>query len=156
MLASIFLLHWPPFCFQWESRRKVTWTVTRTTADHNAWWHREQACWSRYGGRTILTFKNNWNVRLQRRLYSSGYIQIIVFQTVSYIQFQARWKQYRVNPTKIGSSAKGVGTLGGCGGTCSPRGKFWNLASLKFQILAHSQRELTRKLTETYGENCMC
>ena len=36
------------FCFQWESRRKVAWTVTRTTADHNDWWHHEHAFWSHY------------------------------------------------------------------------------------------------------------
>ena len=65
----------------------------------------------------------------------------------SCIQLQARRKQYRVYPTRMGSSAKGAGLLEGSGGML-PR------EILKF--LAHSQRELTRKLTETYGENCMC
>ena len=32
--------------------------------------------------------------------------------------------------------------------------KFQNFS--KISHLAHSQRELTRKLTETYGEICMC
>ena len=48
--------------------------------------------------------------------YSNEYIQIIVFQMVSCTQFQARRKQYRVDPTKIGSSAKGAGTLEGSRG----------------------------------------
>ena len=43
-------------------------------------------------------------------------IQIIVFQIVSCIQFQARQKQYRVDLTKIGLSAKDAGTLEGSGG----------------------------------------
>ena len=42
---------------------------------------------------------------------------------------QARRKQFRGGPAKIGSSAKGTSTLGGLG-ACSP-GKFWNLASPK-------------------------
>ena len=57
----------------------------------------------------------NWYL-FQKFQYSNGYIQIIVFQTVSCIQFQARRKQYRVDPTKIGSSAKGAVTLEGSGG----------------------------------------
>ena len=57
----------------------------------------------------------NWYL-FQKFQYSNEHIQIIVFQTVSCIQFQARQKQYRVDPTKIGSSAKGAGTLEGSGG----------------------------------------
>ena len=57
----------------------------------------------------------NWYL-FQKFQYNNGYIQIIVFQTVSCIQLQARRKQYRVDPTKIGSSAKGAGTLEGFGG----------------------------------------
>ena len=56
-----------------------------------------------------------WHL-FQKFQYSNGYIQIIVFQTVSCIQFQARQKQYRVDPTKIGLSAQGVGTLEGSRG----------------------------------------
>ena len=56
----------------------------------------------------------------QKFQYSNGYIQIIVFQTASCIQLQARRKQYRVAPTKIGSSAKGAGTLEGSEGRAPP------------------------------------
>ena len=57
----------------------------------------------------------NWYL-FQKFQYSNGYIQIIVFQTASCIQLQTRRKQYRVDPTKIASGAKGVGTLEGSGG----------------------------------------
>ena len=62
----------------------------------------------------------NWHL-FQKFQYSNGYIQIINFQTVSCIQLQARRKQYRVDPTKIRSSAKGARTLEGSGGML-PRG----------------------------------
>ena len=40
-----------------KSRRKVMWTVMRTTADRNGWWYRERAFWSCYADGLYWHFK---------------------------------------------------------------------------------------------------
>ena len=55
----------------------------------------------------------------------------------------------RVGPAKIGSSVEGASTVAGSG-------KILKFSLSKIHHLAYSQRELMRKLTENYAENCMC
>ena len=83
----------------------------------------------------------NWYL-FQKFQYSNGYIQIIIFQTVSCIQFQARWKQYRVGPTKIGSSAEGAGTLEGSGGMLPRENLKFSFSKIHiWRILRENERE---------------
>ena len=73
-------------------------------------------------------------------LYRTGLVHLQKFKNPG---FQARRKQFRVGPAKIGSSAEGATTLGGSGGIV--RREILKINFSKMHIWRHSQGELTKK-----------